>query len=732
MKNCFSKLFTLILMVSILEFGQAGVLKVASQTEANTIRVAPAGNDTVGCGSDESPCHTLQYAVNQAQSGDTILVAEGTYTYSANDQTSACFKGTTTVPVVCVVDKFLTILGGYQASNWNTADPVAHPTIIDGQNQHRGITLLGSNQTSMSAQLDLEGFTIRNGLAQGATTGSDDDTDAYGGGMFIDTAGFTLRNLIFQNNQAIGGNTSNSHGGVAAGGALEINKTPPNVSGVLENIAFENNQALGGTGAVRGGGGLGGGFHAWIVQMTATNLTFTDNLAQAGNSNGVGYDNTGLTADGLGGGFVIHGDGTYVTATLQHITATGNSAVGGNASGSGGGGHGGAMEVEQAPYVNLSDAVFSNNWAIGGSGQQGGIGSGGGILSVNGGLIIDRTQLVANHVVGGYGSVLKGSPGGGGLFVWRVSGSTTISIINSIIAGNTIEFGDGNGDPGGGGGGIWAQGVSLDITNSTISGNYMDPGLIYGLAAIFVNFGAPTPTVANISYSIISDHIDNHGYPSATQPALYNWLGNTVNFTGCIFANNTNDTNAEEGPPNYATVAGTFTGLNSVTNLPSVSYIAPGAPYYNYHVPVTSQLIDAAVGSTTPVDIDNRVRPDGYAPDVGADEYYPFSLSVVPGDGSLFLGWGQDAQVLEGGVSEYQILVTCAPGASPPREGRCGSPISVPADVTFFTLTGLSNFKDYTITVNANNAAGAQIASSIALTAFPSNIHAFLPLIVKK
>src|SRR6202034_1295490 len=46
----------------------------------NTLYVATTGHDTGGCHSQSSPCKTIDYAVGQAASGDTIDVGPGTFT----------------------------------------------------------------------------------------------------------------------------------------------------------------------------------------------------------------------------------------------------------------------------------------------------------------------------------------------------------------------------------------------------------------------------------------------------------------------------------------------------------------------------------------------------------------------------------------------------------------------------------------------------------------------------
>jgi len=131
---------------------------VRADVLAITRYVASSGNDTGDCSSAASPCRTIQYAVNEASSGDTILVAQGMYTYNqAADPCTFLYDpgiGKDGRAVVCIVDKVLTILGGYSISSWLKANPTSNLTVVDGQNLHRGVFLIGFSTTT--ASLDME------------------------------------------------------------------------------------------------------------------------------------------------------------------------------------------------------------------------------------------------------------------------------------------------------------------------------------------------------------------------------------------------------------------------------------------------------------------------------------------------------------------------------------------------------------------------------------------------
>jgi len=717
----------LTLLVSPIFFLEGNVVPALSSLGTNIIRVAATGLDIPACGSAETPCKTIQYAETLVSSGDTILVGKGTYTYAPSGLWSTCYGASTTPPVVCIIDKNLTLLGGYDGQNWSFADPVANPTIIDGQNQYRGIGLFGSNTITPNASLYMEGFTIINGLALGATQGADYEIAGYGGGMFATNAPITLRRVVFAGNHAIGGNTNSSYGGAGVGGGLAISATPPGTISTLENVTFDSNEALGGSGVDRGGSSLGGGFYIYSAKVNASNITLQNNVAQAGTSSGSGVDANQLTADGLGGGGTAHGNSDV---TLQYVTATGNRTIGGNAGGQAGHGHGGALFAESASMMRVYDANIQDNVSLGGNGQYAGIGGGAGIMAANSNIVIERTKIIANTATGGTGTVLRGSAGGGGIYLTRFVGDATAVITNSVIANNYIEMGSGPGNPGGGGGGLWLQGVQIDITHTTIANNQMQSSLVYGIAAIFVNFQTPTPTIANISYSAITDHTNTNPNSWLTQSALHVWGGNTINLYNGIFANNSNDTNLENDPPTPGG-PGMINGVETMLVRDSMDYVSLGSPSYNYHIASYSVAKNQAFGSTIGQDIDDQSRPYNGVADIGADEYLPFPLAVLPGDHWLSFNWNEGAQLLAGGVNKYSILVSCEPGANPPNEVGCDQPADVGSDITNYLLTGLSNFKRYTLSVFAKTSQGVVIGTSESIIAIPTDIFIYLPLVLK-
>ena len=368
---------------------------------SSNIYVKTNGSDSSGCGSTAAPCRSIQYAVNKAVSGDSIRVAKGTYSYNA-----AVDKCTflVTRAVVCILNLNLDIIGGYDGTNWSTSDPQKNPTIIDGGQTYRGVAVVAYNGT---ANMVMDGFTIQNGLAQGNQSSDTLANSGKGGGIWASDSTVQLRNMIFKNNRAIGANLSIASGGSGSGGGLAITSSVIRSSS-LNNVVFEGNLAAGGSGATRGGVAFGGGIYAYFSTLTGTNLTFTNNTARAGDFSGSGLD-AGLYADALGGAAGFCNSNT----TLNHVTATGNQVLGGDAgtNGGAGGGFGGAIFNEKGNF-SIADARIQGNLVQGGVAKSGGSAMGGGIMTDSSETTINR--VLGNRQQGDVWWILHKLPGGCG------------------------------------------------------------------------------------------------------------------------------------------------------------------------------------------------------------------------------------------------------------------------------------------------------------------------------
>ena len=85
-----------------------------------TLHVSPDGKNS-NAGTADAPMKNIDKAIAKAKAGDTILVAEGTY------------SGTFNIGYL-TIDKALTLQGGY-SSDFSSRDVMAHPTIFQPDNK---------------------------------------------------------------------------------------------------------------------------------------------------------------------------------------------------------------------------------------------------------------------------------------------------------------------------------------------------------------------------------------------------------------------------------------------------------------------------------------------------------------------------------------------------------------------------------------------------------------------
>jgi hypothetical protein len=694
----------------------SSVPPVASQRGTGTIRVSTTGLDDRDCGSPEMPCRSITYALTRAVSGDTILVAQGTYTLPPNQ--AKCYEYGYTTAVLCINRKDLTILGGYSGDDWTTSDWERYPTIIDGGGVNRGILVKNS-------ALRLEGFTLQNCLAAGVYYGSIVETSAYGGAIQSVYSALTLRNLIFRNNRAQGGAVDMTIGGRAVGAALSMsNYLSPPTFNVLENVRFEDNVAQGGRGQNLGGVAVGGALHVYNVIVSASYVTFTNNLAQAGDTNGAGrewYDSLQyyLYADAQGGAAAFY-NGSVVN--FSHVTAIGNRALGGNApNGDAGGAFGGAFYLEhgQAQYV---DTVLRDNLAQGGDGLNptpgAAIAEGGALQSDDANVAMDRALVVNNVARGGNGGYYRGPVGGGGLAFTHfdpVFGNVIIK--NSIIGSNQALLAITGTIYGGGGGGLWLQGMAGVISHTTIAGNTVSDGL-FAPGAIVIGPVKPTMPESQVvfDYTLFADHAGGIEHIGAGH-ALHVQPGSVVTLTRGLWSNN-------QFPETNINVAyrGVITGLDTMIT-GTANFASPGAPDFDYHIFGRSAARDAAVGSGLTIDIDGESRTLLAPPDIGADEYLPMILAAAPvGHGRLYASWLTEPH-LAAQVDHYLVIVEPTVDAAPPSEGTT---IEVGSAVGLM-LTGLTDGLPYTVTVQAMSAGPTVLETSNLVQAIPLPYALFLP-----
>jgi predicted outer membrane repeat protein len=210
----------------------------------------------------------LQDAIDAANGGTEIWVAEGVYDETRNSQ----FEGEDTHSLV--MRNQVHLYGGFRGTETarNQRDWVSNPTIIDGAKQKGFIrsdhVVIGAGRST------LDGFTVRGGNANG-----NDLDNKRGGGLYLEDVDMVVRNCVFEDNRA-----------ADDGGAIFIDGSLP----VIEFCTFLNNQSDADGGAIYAGAeGLviahcrfegndaeeGAGVYVNEADQTIRECVFTDNEA---------------------------------------------------------------------------------------------------------------------------------------------------------------------------------------------------------------------------------------------------------------------------------------------------------------------------------------------------------------------------------------------------------------------------------------------------------------------
>jgi predicted outer membrane repeat protein len=419
-----------------------GPTMVPSSTPTNTPTPRPAmviyvkaDDGAPNNGSSWAQAFTkLQDALTIALPGDSIWVAAGTYTPSADGNRNSAFQ---LVNGVALYGGFAGTETALDQRNWETNSTILSGDLgVVGDPSDNSLTVISSNGATATTILD--GFTIANG----------------GVGLSNDHSSPALRNLIVRDNRlGVENNYSNSaltnitfsgnSGGSQGGGMFNY---ASNLT--LQHTTFISNTATEGAGmynlysspaltditligniATAGGGGMyndiesnptlnsvifrdnkawqGGGMYGWNSRVTLHNVTFSHN-----------------SVTGSGGALYQ----MFKSAMLDHVTFDSNTAY-----------EGGAIQLA-ASYAGLNDVTFNRNIA------QNEAGSGGAIDITN----QSSSSMINVRFIGNSAGLH-----GGALAIGTGSGA---QLINTLFSSNAALAEDG--------GGIYNEGV-LKIYNTT-------------------------------------------------------------------------------------------------------------------------------------------------------------------------------------------------------------------------------------------------------------------------
>lgn len=279
--------------------------------------VSVGGNDSNDCQNPASACATINAVFTKPDftSGDTVLVAAGTYTGTGDE--------------VILLEQSTQLLGG-----WNSAFTTQNGiSLIDGEHLRKGMRVSGG------VTAVVEQFTFQNGSA------------VQGGGISLTGGGIYNGGTLSLENVTVSGNAAQIGGGIANGGG---------VSNSIGNLTMDNTWVYDNT-ARDAGGGIYNSFGTLMVNNSTVNNN-TSNDAGGGimidccsaSVGGTAIFNNSTISGNLanrGGGFLNAG-----SLTMNNSTISGNTAEGGFGGGGIDNGYGGT--------VTLKNSILAGNTAF--------------------------------------------------------------------------------------------------------------------------------------------------------------------------------------------------------------------------------------------------------------------------------------------------------------------------------------------------------------------------------
>lgn len=478
---------------------------------------------------------TLSNALSKAKDGDVIYVGAGTYvpdTFISGkvvdaDDNVAAEVTTATDPAhkAFIVDKNVTILGGYPAAGGSICDPAANQTILSGNDVCNHVVLVAAPKVA-GKTVKMSGFTVTKAASTNVKGGwqiNETNLENYTGAMAAVGTELSLSDMTFTGNKTV-----NATGIYGANSKVDI-----------KNCSFtENTASANGT--------------VWFTD--GSELTFADSEIS---------NNTANNAAGL---YLYLSAGAQMTANVSNVTITNNTATT-----YGGGAYLRTATAGQTLNATLDNCVISNNTSKEGAimkllyasgvtiknglfqNNTGGAANGGVLMCDNASATWQNCDFIANTAKSTASTLIKSSEvdainkfdgcswientsnNWGTIYVLNsATYSHEVVITNSLFKENSAK---------GRGGAIYARttgsgGVDLKCINTTFYGNDTQNSA-HGTAVLA--YSGNTSNITNvdlISCTITANHSTGGHYAVYAENA-----GAVINLHNSLIANNigTND-----------------------------------------------------------------------------------------------------------------------------------------------------------------------------------------------
>ena len=237
---------------------------------------------------------TLSKALSKAKDGDVIHVGAGTYVpdtyikgYAVSDGTAATAISTATSAdhKAFIIDKGITLIGGYPAEGGNMSAPETNPTILSGNNVSDHVVIVAAPKASGTVKMS--GFTVTGAKSEN----NGNNGWKLNGNVLYDyngTVAILNTDVVLENVTVSGNSTANASAVYGAYSVVNMKNCT-----ITENTASDNGTI-------------------WFA--AGTDLTFTDS------------EISGNSATNAAGLYLYLSDGAEMKANVRGVTIKNNEA----------------------------------------------------------------------------------------------------------------------------------------------------------------------------------------------------------------------------------------------------------------------------------------------------------------------------------------------------------------------------------------------------------------------